>query len=146
MKEISTSRARRKSNLTFICALAIPFFTSCVTKPSGSDACLCDDYFATKQTRPQGVTDAKRHIRDKGFRILRYDLPPVRIGGWYEHMLYFQHFGIEEADEFFASLEYCRGYNGEMDRQLVKRYGAEYRRFRMNILPKPGAGRYKASP
>ena len=141
MKEISTSRARRKSNLTFICALAIPFFSSCVTKPSGSDACLCHDYFATKQTRQQGVADAKRHIRDKGFRILRYDMPSVRTGSLPDYYFAFQHFGIEEADELFASLDYCRGYNWEMDRQLQKRYGAEYRRFRHKILPNPGAGR-----
>jgi hypothetical protein len=134
-----------RARLFLICSLAFPFLTSCVTKPSGSDACLCHDYFATKQTRQQGVSDAKRDIRDKGFRILRYDLPPVLCGGWYQHTLYFQHFGIEKADELFASLDYCQGYNQEMDRQLNERYGAEYRRFREKILPKPGAKRHTRS-
>lgn len=145
MKEIPTSCSSRKLSLIFASLLAIPFFTSCVTKPSGSDACLCHDYFATKQTRQQGISDAKRDIRDKGFRILRYDLPPVRTGNWHEHVLRFHHFGIEEADEFFAPIDYCVGYNEEMDRQLSERYGAEYLRFRDKILPKPGAKRYTGS-
>lgn len=146
MKEIPTSCASRKLGLIFVSSLVIPFLTSCVTKPDNPAACSCYDHFMSMQTRQQGVSDAKCHIRDKGFRILRYDMPSVRTGGLPDYYLAFQHFGIEEADEFFASLEYCQGYNGEMDRQLLKRYGSEYRQFRGKILPKPGAGRYKASP
>ncbi len=115
---------------------------SCSMKSRESVECSpCRDYFASMQTRTQGISDARRHIREKGYRILRYDMPIVRTGYWEPYFLPFQHFGIKESNELFASLDYCQGYNSEMDRNLLKRYGTEYRRLRSNILPKPGASR-----
>jgi len=94
------------------------------------------------QTEAQGIADAKQHIQDKGYRILRYDMPVVRTGYWEPYYRPFRHFGIKESNELFASLSYCRAYNAEMDRQLLERYGTEYRRLRSEILPKTGAGLY----
>ena len=99
------------------------------------------DYLASMQTWTQGISDARRHIREKGYRILRYDTPFARTGYWEPYYLPFRHFGIEESNELFAPLEYCRGYNSEMDRSLLKRYGLEYRRLRSEILPYPYAVR-----
>ena len=105
----------------------------------------CEDFVAQRQTRVQGVAAAKRDIREKGFRIIRYDLPWVRTGAWEQYLRNFRHFGIDESNEMSASMDYCRAYNGEMDRQLLLRYGDEYRRLRSQILPKPGAPRVDAA-
>jgi hypothetical protein len=119
-------------------------FASCALHGDRRDVCsACDGYWESKQTREQGNDDAKRDVREKGFRILRYDLPAFRTGDWFLHVSRFEHFGIEEADEMFASLDYCRAYNAEMDRQLLERYGSEYRRLRSKILPPPGAKRFE---
>jgi ribulose bisphosphate carboxylase small subunit len=95
------------------------------------------------QIETNGTADAKRHIQDKGYRIIRYDMPLFRTGYWEPYHLPFRHFGIEESTQLFASLGYCRAYNAEMDRQLMRRYGAEYRKLRSKILPKPDAGLFQ---
>ena len=118
---------------------------SCAVKPEETKTSACDTHFLHMQTMKQGISDAKCDIRAKGFRILRYDMPMARTGCVEIYNRPFEHFGIVESDEYCASLDYCRGYNGEMDRQLLKRYGAEYRRLRSEILPAPGAGRYQSS-
>lgn len=107
-----------------------------------NQGCECDDYFAKRQTKAQGVSAARQDIREKGFRIIRYDMPVVRTGYWEPYQRNFRHFGIEETNDLFSSMEFCRAYNGEMDRQLLLRYGDGYRRLRSRILPKPDAERF----
>src|SRR6478735_8711123 len=117
---------------------------SCVhdrSEQAGRSAC-CDRY-ESMQTGAQGVSASKRDERDKGFRILRYDMPPFLSGDVDSLMRDFRHFGIEYSDEFLASLEYCHAYNAEMDRKLLERYGTDYHRLRSKILPKPGVGRFQ---
>lgn len=70
-------------------------------------------------------------------------MPGIRTGGWEEYHQPFRHFGIEEANEYLASLDYCRAYNSEMDRQLTQRYGDEYSQLRSKIMPESGSDRYK---
>ena len=106
----------------------------------GCDACA--RHFESIQTREQGISDAKKNVREKGFRIIRYDMPGIRTGYWEPYYRPFKHFGIEESTDWVATLEYCKGFNYEMDRQLKKRYGAEYARLRSEIMPKPGSKRY----
>lgn len=117
--------------------------TSCSMDRSGrsKQGTCCEHFVAQRQTQVQGVSAAKRDIREKGFRIIRYDQPWIRTGYWEPYYRNFSHFGIEESNELGASMDYCRAYNGEMDRQLLLRYGNEYRRLWSQILPKPGAPR-----
>lgn len=103
----------------------------------------CEDFVARRKTKAQGVSAARHDVREKGFRIIRYDQPWIRTGYWEPYSRPFRHFGIEESNELSASMDYCRAYNGEMDRQLLLRYGDEYRRLRSKILPKPGAQRFQ---
>ncbi|SHJ11347.1 hypothetical protein SAMN02745181_1214 [Rubritalea squalenifaciens DSM 18772] len=90
--------------LSPIIALAL-FVASCAS-PSIENAgsCACADHFNSLQTSDQGTADARRHVRDNGFRILRYDMPGIRSGYWVDYYRPFRHFGIEESNEYFASL------------------------------------------
>ena len=104
----------------------------------------CGKFYESIQTAEQGRLDAKRQVRERGFRILRYDMPGIRTGYWEPYYRPFKHLGIEEAKEHpMASLDYCKSYNAEMERQLSHRYGSEYQFLREKILPKEGAERIR---
>lgn len=91
------------------------------------------------QTDKEGRNDARKHARDLGYRIIRYDTSIVRTGNWTQYHRRFEHFGISEGFELSASLIYCRAYNAEMDKLLLERYGAEYRKYRKKLLPPPNS-------
>lgn len=93
--------------------------------------------YSKHRTKQEGVSDARRHAREVGFRIIRYDLPIVRAGNWGPHFRRFKHFGVSEGFLLSATLGYCRAYNAEMDRLLQRRYGDEYRKYRKKLLPPP---------
>lgn len=97
------------------------------------------------QTAEEGRTAAKRDLAKDGFKILRYDMIPVRMGNWDSYNRPFKHFGIREEGWLAASIEFSKAYNNEMDRALLKRYGSEYRRLRSKILPPQGAKRWEST-
>ena len=51
--------------------------------------------------------------------------PMFRLGFW-PHYALFRYFGVKEGGGFYGTLTYYKGYNAEMDRLLLKRYGLEY--------------------
>ena len=122
------------------------WLTSC----SGTDVESFSDVNQTCEpgqiTTTEGVNAARRDIREVGFKIIRYDMPLARTGVWDSYDRRFEHFGIDEAHAPFASLEYCRAYNAEMDRALSQQYGAEYRKYRKKLLPAPNSVHYHSKP
>ena len=85
-----------------------------------------------------GKLAAHKHHREKGFSISRYDFPIVRTGLWPHDEIY-KHFGIKEGADPFGSLEFYKGWNAEMDRLLLARYGSEYQKYRREVIPAPDA-------
>lgn len=73
------------------------------------------------------------------YGIIRYDLPRVMTGGWMETLAPFSELDIRLAPRG-ETLEYCRAYNREMDRMLIRHHGDKYRKLRSKILPPTGAG------
>jgi len=93
-----------------------------------------------RRTRKQGKMAARRYEKETGFAITRYDLPMIRTGAWSQHFARYHHFGIKEGIEVsFGTLEFYQGWNEEMDRLLLARYGNEYRKYRKKILPRKDA-------
>lgn len=93
------------------------------------------------KTKQEGIRDARTHARDIGFRIIRYDVSLTRygsgltdVGTWKESNGRFAHFGVAHEFVARASHAYGEAYNAEMDRLLLKRYGAEYRKYRKKML------------
>ena len=91
-----------------------------------------------RRTWSQGKLAALRYQRDKGFSIMRYDFPMFRSGYWPHYAIY-EHFGIEEGAEPFGTFEFYKGWNAEMDRLLLARYGSEYLKYRNDVIPPPDA-------
>lgn len=87
-----------------------------------------------RQTHQQGVLAAGKYARENGFRIFRYDVPIVRTGYWPHETLY-KHFGIQSWWDSAGTLSYFKGYNAEMDRLLLKKYGSEYQKYRSQMIP-----------
>ena len=93
-----------------------------------------------RRTAEQGKIEARKYQLEKGFAVFRYDFSVFRSGYW-PHYAVYRHFGIEESPPLisFGTLEFYQGWNAEMDRLLLRRYGNEYRKYRKTVLPPPHA-------
>lgn len=106
----------------------------------------CQEYFDSHQTAKQGKSKAKQDIINEGYKIYRYDMPPIRAGSWSRYNARYKHFGIEELGGGLTgvpTLEFMKAYNNEMDSSLRSRYGAEYMNYRSHLIPERDAKPYK---
>ncbi len=100
----------------------------------------CQEYFDSHQTARQGGVKAEQDIINEGYKIYRYDMPPIRTGAWSRYYARYEHFGIEELGGGLTgvpTLEFMKAYNKKMDSSLRSRYGAEYLKYRSYLIPGP---------